>query len=98
MGITYGYAKQHKYDKDGKLSIQVRIPAIHGPYKQSDANGKSIRSYVPDENLPYYNSLLLTNLPNDGDVVAIIFESSVNAANSLVIGITGGSYTAGTKL
>lgn len=98
MNIVYGYAKQCKYLNDGTLTIQVRIPSIHGPFKQSDANGKTIKSYVNDKDLPYYNSVMLSHIPNDGDVVAVLFESAVNTSNSIVIGITGGSYTKGVKL
>lgn len=92
--IVYGYAKAHKYTGDGALLIQVRIPSIHGPYLKSDAKGQSIKNYVADQDLPYYNSLVLPYIPNEGEVVALI---NTGAGNSilLVIGVTGGSYSAG---
>lgn len=95
--ITFGYAKQYRYTNDSTLEIQVRIPSIHGPYKQTDAGGKLIRNYVQDADLPYYPSLLLPHLPNEGEVVAI---SSMNTStsNMLVIGLTGGNYYAGTQI
>ena len=46
--ITYGYAKNYKYISDGTLQIQVRIPSIHGAYKQSNYQGKTIRNYTDD--------------------------------------------------
>lgn len=92
--ITYGYAKAYKYAGDGTLSIKVRIPSVHGPYKQSNARGKTIRNYVLDSDLPWYPSLLLPHLPQEGEVVAV---QSLNSGNSdfIVIGLTGGSYHAG---
>lgn len=92
--IIYGYAKQYRYSGDGTLQVQVRIPSIHGPYNQSDARGQTIRNYVRDQDLPYYQSLLLPHLPNEGDVVAL--TSMDNSANQwLIIGLTGGSYYSG---
>lgn len=92
--ITYGYAKAYKYAGDGTLSIKVRIPSVHGPYKQSNARGKTIRNYVLDSDLPWYPSLLLPHLPQEGEVVAV---QSLNSGNNdfIVIGLTGGSYHAG---
>ena len=92
--IIYGYAKQYRYSGDVTLQVQVRIPSIHGPYNQSDARGQTIRNYVRDQDLPYYQSLLLPHLPNEGDVVAL--TSMDNSANQwLIIGLTGGSYYSG---
>lgn len=92
--ITYGYAKEYKYAGDGTLQVRVRIPSIHGPYKQSNARGKTIRNYVMDDDLPWYPSLLLPHLPQEGEVVAV---QSLNKGNSdfIVIGLTGGSYHSG---
>lgn len=92
--ITYGYAKEYYYTNDGTLSIKVRVPSIHGPYKQSDAHGRTIRNYTRDEDLPYYPSILLPHLPKDGEVVAL---SSMNSSGNefIVIGLTGGSYDLG---
>lgn len=89
--IVYGYAKDYKYSNDGTLKIRVRIPSIHGPYNMSEYRGTSIKNYVYDEDLPYYSSLLLPHLPNDGEVVALM---SINdrSREFLVIGLTGGFY------
>lgn len=74
--------------------VQVRIPSIHGPYRQQDGNGQRIRNYVADDNLPFYRSLLLPHLPVEGEVAALI--STNNSCNSfIVIGLTGGSYSSG---
>lgn len=91
--ITYGYAKGYQYAGDGTLQICVRIPSVHGPYKQSNAMGKTLKNYVMDKDLPWYPSLLLPHLPQEGEVVAI---QSINSANNefIVIGLTGGSYHA----
>lgn len=95
--ITYGYVKQYYYTNDGTLMIQVRVPSIHGPYKQSDAGGKIIRNYVRDDDLPFYQSLLLPHLPLDGEVVALLATSSSNN-DFIVIGLTGGSYQSGSTI
>lgn len=92
--ITFGFAKAYQYTVDGLLQIQVRIPSVHGPYKPSDWRGKTARNYVQDKDLPWYNSVLLPHLPNDGDVVAVAaMEEGLN--NFLVIGITGANYNSG---
>lgn len=90
--IVNGYVKTYKYAGDGTLMLQVRIPSIHGPVSQREYKGQQVRNYVTDENLPYYPSLLLPHIPNDGEVVALI---STNDKNSkfLVLGLTGGSYS-----
>lgn len=92
--ITFGYAKQYRYTNDSTLQVQVRVPSIHGPYSQSDGRGKIIRNYVQDNDLPFYPSLLLPHLPNEGEVVAL---SSLDKSNNdfIVIGLTGGSYYSG---
>lgn len=92
--ITYGFAKGYKYAGDGTLLIRVRIPSVHGPYMQSDSNGKKLRNYVMDNDLPWYTSVLLPHMPHEGEVVAV---SSLNKGNNdfIVIGLTGGSYSAG---
>ena len=92
--ITYGYAKNYMYTGDGTLMIQVRIPSIHGPYSQSEYKGKIARNYVRDDDLPYYQSLLLPHLPTEGEVLALC--STDNAKTDfIVIGLTGGSYLTG---
>jgi hypothetical protein len=93
--IVYGYAKDYKYSGDGTLLIQVRIPNVHGAYVKTDYQGKRIRNYTEDDKLPWYPSLLLPNTPGDGDVVALSSLDS-SSSNFLVIGLTGGSYNAGT--
>lgn len=92
--IVYGYAKGVKYSGDGTMLIQVRIPNIHGPYLLSDYKGKKIRNYTRDEDLPWYPSLVLPYTPGDGDVVALTTLDGTPSA-WLVLGLTGGSYTAG---
>lgn len=89
--IVNGYVKEYMYSGDGTLMIKVRIPSIHGPMNQREYEGKQVRNYVLDTDLPYYPSLLLPHLPVEGEVVAL---SSINDKNSefLVLGLTGGSY------
>ena len=95
--IIYGYAKSYRYTSEGTLQVTVRIPSIHGPYKQTDANGKVIRNYTLDDSLPEYPSLLLPQLPNDGDVVALASPNSTST-DWIVIGLTGGSYASGNNI
>lgn len=92
--ITYGYAKGYQYTNDGTLMVQVRIPTIHGAWGQSSYRGRTVHNYVLDSDLPWFQSVLLPHLPNDGDVVAL---SSINSADNefLIIGLTGGSYYSG---
>lgn len=92
--IIYGYARDYKYTGDGTLLIQVRIPSVHGPYNRRSYDGKPVRNYTEDENLPYYPSLLLPHLPAEGEVVALC---PLNNGNSqfIIIGLTGGSHQIG---
>ena len=95
--IVYGYSKATKYSGDGTLLVQVRIPNIHGPYRVTDYKGKTIHNYTKDQDLPWYQSLILPYLPGDGDVVAI--ESlDGTSSNFIVIGLTGGTYRLGARL
>lgn len=87
--IVYGYAKDTKTLETGELSVQVRIPNIHGPYRQADYMGKKVTNFVSDENLPWYKSLLLSRTPRDGDVLALLQDGS----DFLVLGLTGGQYS-----
>ena len=89
--ITYGFVKDTRYAGDGTLMIQVRIPTIHGAYDKSEYNGKTMRNYTADMDLPWYPSLLLPHMPAEGEVVAL---SSLDktSSNWLVIGLTGGSH------
>jgi hypothetical protein len=92
--IVFGYAKDCYYTGDTTLVVRVRIPNIHGPYRKEDAKGQTIRNYVEDKDLPYYQSLILPRLPNEGDVVALTATSNSNTnTNFLVIGLTGASYS-----
>lgn len=90
--IVYGYAKEYYYTGDGTLMVKVRVPNIHGPFRQTD--NKSKRKYVRDVDLPWYPGLLMPHLPHDGDVVCL--QSINNSMNDMiVIGLTGGSYLKG---
>ena len=93
--IVYGYAKNYKYLGDGTLSIQVRIPSVHGAYLLSDYQGKTVRNYTSDSDLPYYPALIMPKVPREGEVVVL---QSLNDTSSswIVIGLTGGSYNGGT--
>lgn len=95
--ITFGYAKGYRYTGDGTLQIRVRIPSVHGPYSIRDYKGKSVKNYVQDDALPWYGSILLPHLPQEGDVVAV---ESIDKGNStfLVLGLTGGSYNSGGNI
>lgn len=89
--IVYGFVKQYRYTGDGTMLIQVRIPSIHGPINKSEYRGQKVRAYTEDADLPWYQSVLLPYLPNEGEVVML---SSINASQSsgfVVIGLTGGS-------
>jgi hypothetical protein len=89
--VVHGYVKGYKYAGDGTLLIQTRIPSIHGPMNQREYKGKTVRNYTIDEDLPYYQSLLLPHLPNEGEVVALI-STDDKTSKFIIIGLTGGSY------
>ena len=95
--VVNGYVKGYMYTGDGTLMIQVRIPSIHGPYKQSGLIRNQSKRYVRDEDLPYCPSVLLPHLPSEGEVVALM---SIDGKTSrfMVIGLTGGSYHTGTLM
>lgn len=93
--IVYGYVKGVKYSGDGTMQIQVRIPNVHGAFDVSDYGGKKVRNYTNDADLPWYPSLLLPHKPTEGEVVAVASLDSAGS-NWMVIGLTGGSYNAGT--
>lgn len=92
--IVFGYAKDYYYTGDSCLQIRVRIPEIHGPYTRSEYKGNA-SGYTPDDDLPYYPSLILPNEPHDGDVVALA-STNKSASQFIVLGLTGGSYGDGT--
>lgn len=84
--LTYGIAKETTTRDDGTLWIKVRIPSIHGAESQSDYNGQTIRNYVYDKDLPWFQSILMSDIPNSGDTVVL---SSINESNNrfIVLGI-----------
>lgn len=92
--IVYGYVKDYKYTGDGTLMVQVRIPSIHGPYTESGYEGKPVRNYTRDADLPYYISVLLPHLPVEGEVVALT-TTNERSTDFMVMGLTGGSYYTG---
>lgn len=92
--IVYGFAKDYTYDGDGTLKVQVRIPQIHGPYRQEMTKG----IYVRDKDLPWYTSLLLPSMPAEGDVVALSSSNEAKSSNMIVIGLTGGNYHNGSRI
>lgn len=89
--VTYGYVKDTRYSGDGTLMIRVRIPTIHGAYDKSEYQGKTLRNYTEDVDLPWYPSLLLPHMPAEGEVVALT-SLDTTSSNWLVIGLTGGSH------
>lgn len=90
--ITYGYAKTYMYSETGNLYIQVRIPAIHGPYTLEEYQGHKVTNYTQDKDLPWYPAILMPHLPADGEIVALeaINEKS---GDFIVLGLTGGQYS-----
>ncbi len=92
--IAFGFAKDYTYDGDGTLKIKVRVPNIHGPYKQQ--SGKM--SYTRDNDLPWFTSVLLPSLPAEGDVVALQSVSESKSSEFIVIGLTGGNYHNGARI
>ena len=89
--IINGYVKEYRYEGDGTLMIKVRIPNIHGPMSEREYKGQHVRNYVRDDELPFYPSVLLPHLPNNGEVVALM-ETNNGTYDFMVIGLTGGSY------
>ena len=81
--IVYGFAIAYNYVNDGTLKIKVRIPSIHGPFKQQ--SGKS--TYTKDEDLPWYTSVLLPHLPNAGEVVMLESTNSSLSSDLVCIAV-----------
>lgn len=92
--IVYGFAKQYQYAGDGTLKVQVRIPSVDGPYRQTSAR----EPYTLDKDLPWFDSLLLPTMPADGDVVALASTNDGKSSDFIVIGLTGGNFYNGTRL
>jgi len=90
--IINGYVRDHKYEADGTLVVQVRIPSIHGPMDINDYRGKVARNYVRDEDLPYYSSLILPRNPEKDDVVTLMSKND-KTSEFIVLGLTGAKYT-----
>lgn len=89
--VVNGYAIKYMYSGDGTLMIQVRIPSIHGPMSEREYDGKQVRNYTKEQDLPYYSSVLLPHLPTYGEVVALVPVNESNA-EFMVMGLTGGSW------
>ena len=92
--IVNGYAKGYKYAGDGTLMIQVRIPSIHGPMTKYEYKGKTVKNYTEDEDLPWYQSVLMPHLPSEGEVV-VLTSTNDRSTDFFVIGLTGGSFYKG---
>lgn len=92
--IVFGFAKDYTYDGDGTLKIQVRIPSAHGPYRQESTKG----IYVQDKDLPWITSVLLPQMPSEGDVVLLQTEHEGRGSEFYVIGLTGGNYHNGSRI
>ena len=86
--ITYAFAIAHKYDGDGVLNIQTRIPSVHGPLSESEFRGQQVKNYTKDSDLPWYPSILLPYLPNYGDTI-VVTTLDTSTSNLLVIGVMG---------
>lgn len=96
MNVVYGYAKRYYYDERSRIRVQVRIPSIHGAYNQKEYKGQQIRNYTKDEDLPFYDSLVLPRVPNEGDVVALMSLNDGRGSDFMVIGLTGAKYNDGS--
>lgn len=92
--IVYGFAKDYRYSGDGTLQVQVRIPSIHGPYKQVSTKG----IYTLDEDLPWVTCLLTVNLPVEGDVIMLQSIDESRGSDYVGLGLTGGNYHNGTQI
>ena len=93
---VFGYVIQTQYTGAGELMIRVRIPSIHGPYDKSQYDGKSVRNYVEDKDIPWCQSIILPETPGKGDVVAVTALNEGNT-NFLVIGLMGTTYKSTSK-
>ena len=92
--IIYGFAKAYADDGDGTLKVQVRIPSIHGPYKQQNTK----QPYTLDKDLPWVTCLMTVNLPVEGDVVMLQSINESNGSDYVGLGLTGGNYHDGAEL
>lgn len=84
--IVYGIVKSSETRSDGTLWIKVRVPLIHGADDQKMYDGRTIRNYVLDDDLPWYQSIQLPVVPSFGSIVAL---STVNDSKNefIVIGV-----------
>lgn len=86
-----GYAIEVRYGGDGTMYVKTRIPAIHGPMRETEYRGKHVRNYVRDQDLPWYPAFLLPSVPIYGEVVTLQ-ESASQTYHFTVVGLTGGTY------
>lgn len=93
--ITYGYSKGYYYDERGVMYVKVRIPSIHGAYNQKEYKGKKITNYTLDEDLPYYQSVVLPRVPSEGDTVMLSTTNEGRGSDFIVLGLTGSKYNDG---
>lgn len=84
--ITFGVVKSVENNEDGTLWMKIRIPSIHGADDMKQYNGTTIRNYVADDDLPLYQSMLMTDAPNVSDIVAL---ETLNTSKTdfIVIGV-----------
>lgn len=92
--IVYGFAKDYTYDGDGTLKVKVRIPSIHGPYRQQSTKG----TYTRDEDLPWITCMLTANLPVEGDVIVLQTVNDGVSGGFIGLGLTGGNYYNGSRI
>lgn len=92
--ILYGFAKDCQYDNEGTLKVQVRIPQIHGPFRQESSKG----AYTRDKDLPWLTCLLTVNIPVDGDVLMLQSVNESQSSEYVCLGLTGGNYYNGTRI
>ena len=85
--IVFGICKGYKSYEDGTFHMKVRIPSIHGPYKQQSTRS----AYTQDKDLPWLPSILLPKEPKEGDVAVLSSMTESRSCDFIVIGLTGGN-------